>query len=268
MKCWTNKVMHFGNIVNCRVESQHSALKCWIERSTGSLDTVWAEVHCSMENQIVGIKNALEASRATTGQRYKIPALSRLNGKVSHYCLSILLDEIHRMQGLSVDVHETCGCAFQSTHGVPCACQIYDLLAAGKGIYTNLIHPYWKTLVIGAGVDIPQFVDENEEDRQHFRGLYDEVAASDPVVLRRVSRVIEEELNPNYDDLREPEVNTQTKGRPNLNRSTRREPSFFEHVERATRNRSRRQPTKSGIYVIHAVIILSPYLICYYFIHY
>ena len=44
VKYWTNKVMHFGNIVNCRVESQHSALKCWIERSTGSLDTVWAEV--------------------------------------------------------------------------------------------------------------------------------------------------------------------------------------------------------------------------------
>ncbi|XP_021743411.1 uncharacterized protein LOC110709498 [Chenopodium quinoa] len=65
--CWTNKVMHYGNVSTCRVESQHSAVKSWMESSTGFLDTVWARVHCQIGNQIVGIRNALEASRSKVG---------------------------------------------------------------------------------------------------------------------------------------------------------------------------------------------------------
>ncbi|XP_021763625.1 protein FAR1-RELATED SEQUENCE 5-like [Chenopodium quinoa] len=35
VKFWTNQVLHFGNTTNCRVESQHSAVKTWFESSTG-----------------------------------------------------------------------------------------------------------------------------------------------------------------------------------------------------------------------------------------
>ncbi|XP_021727080.1 uncharacterized protein LOC110694170 isoform X6 [Chenopodium quinoa] len=34
VKFWTNQVLHFGNTTNCRVESQHSAVKTWFESST------------------------------------------------------------------------------------------------------------------------------------------------------------------------------------------------------------------------------------------
>ncbi|XP_021762658.1 uncharacterized protein LOC110727404 [Chenopodium quinoa] len=242
---WTNQLLHFGNVNNCRVESQHSTLKCWIDSSTGSLDTVWAQVHCSIENQIIAIRNGLEACRATHGQKYKQKPLHQLNGKVSHYCLSILLGETNRMRGLSTDVHRRCGCALRTTHGLPCACQIYDSITAGKGLYTKDIHPYWRTLVIGEGVDIPDIVDENDEDRAHFRTLVDQVIASDPVMLRHVSRVIEGEMDPNYDDLQEPRVNPRVRGRP-PERRNRRDHSFFEHVQRNGRdNRSRSRPPPS-----------------------
>ncbi|XP_021714665.1 protein FAR1-RELATED SEQUENCE 5-like [Chenopodium quinoa] len=156
-----------------------------------SSDTVWAQVHCSIENQIIAIRNGLEACRATHGQKYKQKPLHQLNGKVSHYCLSILLGETNRMRGLSTNVHRRCGCALRTTHGLPSACQIYDLITAGKRLYTKNIHPYWRTLVIRAVVDIPDIVDENDEDRAYFRTLVDRVIASDPVMLRHVSRVIE-----------------------------------------------------------------------------
>ncbi|XP_021717947.1 PKS-NRPS hybrid synthetase CHGG_01239-like [Chenopodium quinoa] len=197
------------------------------------------QVHCSIENQIIAIRNGLEACRATHGQKYKHKPLHQLNGKVSHYCLSILLGETNMMRGLSTDVHRRCGCALRTTHGLPCACQIYDSITAGKGLYTKDIHPYWRTLVIGAGVDIPDIVDENDEDRAHFRTLIDQVIASDPVMLRHVSRVIEGETDPNYDDLQEPQVNPRVRGRPPKRRN-RRDRSFFEHVQRNGRdNRSR-----------------------------
>ncbi|XP_021727073.1 uncharacterized protein LOC110694170 isoform X5 [Chenopodium quinoa] len=68
VKFWTNQVLHFGNTTNCRVESQHSAVKTWFESSTESLasalDTVWARVHCHISNHIIQIRNDLEASRS------------------------------------------------------------------------------------------------------------------------------------------------------------------------------------------------------------
>ncbi|XP_021747898.1 uncharacterized protein LOC110713760 [Chenopodium quinoa] len=146
------------------------------------------------------------------------------------------------MRGLSYEVHERCGCALRITHGIPCACQIHDSMRVKKGLYCTQIHPFWQSLVIGDGVDIPEFVDESAEEATHFRSLVDEVLASDPVTVRNVSRIIEDEMHPNHSDLEEPEVNHSTRGRPR-DHSTRRNRSHFENVER---NSSGRRGRMSG----------------------
>ncbi|XP_021749470.1 uncharacterized protein LOC110715209 [Chenopodium quinoa] len=217
-----------------------------MESSTGSLDTVWARVHCQIGNQIVGIRNVLEASRSKVGEKYRHMPLQRINQKVSHHCLSVLYDEIERMRGLSYEVHERCGCALRITHGIPCACQIHDSMRDKKGLYCSQNHPFWQSLVIGDGVDIPEFVDESAEEATHFRSLVDEVLASDPVTVRNVSvrnvsRIIEDEMHPNHSDLEEPEVNHSTRGRPR-DHSTRRNRSHFENVERNSSGCRGRRP--------------------------
>ncbi|XP_021771806.1 PKS-NRPS hybrid synthetase CHGG_01239-like [Chenopodium quinoa] len=204
---WTNQVLHFGNTSTCRVESQHSAVKMWFESSTGSLDTVWARVHCHIGNQIIAIRNGLEASRLKIGQKYRQLPLSRINGKVSQHYLKVLDDETKRMRELSYQVYERCVCAMRVTHGLPCACQIHDSLAAATGLYTRQIHLFWKTLVIGDGDDVPVFGNDSTEDATHFRSLVDEVIGSDPAVLRNVSRIIEKELHPDHSNLGDPAVN-------------------------------------------------------------
>ncbi|XP_021762361.1 uncharacterized protein LOC110727130 [Chenopodium quinoa] len=88
---WTNQVLRYGNTSTCRVESQHSAVKMWFDSSTGSLDTVWAQVHCHIGNQIIAIRNGLEASRSKIGQKYRHFPLSHTNGKVSQHCLKVLM---------------------------------------------------------------------------------------------------------------------------------------------------------------------------------
>ncbi|XP_012854485.1 PREDICTED: uncharacterized protein LOC105973988 [Erythranthe guttata] len=40
VKCWTNNIVHFGNMTTNRVESAHRASKRWIQTSTGAMDTV------------------------------------------------------------------------------------------------------------------------------------------------------------------------------------------------------------------------------------
>ncbi|XP_021771779.1 PKS-NRPS hybrid synthetase CHGG_01239-like [Chenopodium quinoa] len=237
---WTNQVLHLGNTSTCRVESQHSAVKMWFESSTGSLDTVWARVHCHIGNQIIAIRNGLEASRLKIGQKYRQLPPSRINSKVSQHCLKVLDDETKRMRELSYQVYERCGCAMRVTHGLPCACQIHDSLAAGIGLYIRQIHPFWKTLVIGNGDDGPVFGNDSVEDAAHFRSLMDEVIGSDPAVLRNVSCIIEEELHPDHSDLGDPAVNHQVCGR-RRNNDTRHDPCYFEHVNRQNTARGARQ---------------------------
>ncbi|XP_021736434.1 uncharacterized protein LOC110702983 [Chenopodium quinoa] len=66
------------------------------------------------------------------------------------------------------------------------------------GLYIRQIHPFWKTMVICDGVDVPMFVNDSTEEAAHFRSLVDEVIGSDPAVQRNVSRIIEEELHSNH----------------------------------------------------------------------
>ncbi|XP_021775081.1 protein FAR1-RELATED SEQUENCE 6-like [Chenopodium quinoa] len=186
VKFWMNQVLHFSNTTNCRVESQHSAVKTWFESSTGALDTVWARVHCHIGNRIIQIRNDLEASRSKIGQMYRQLPLSRINGKVSQHCLKVLDNETKRMRDLSYQVHERCGCAMRVTHGLPCACQIHDSIVAQTGLYSSQIHSFWKTLVIGDGVNIPEVVNDSTEEAAHFRSLIDEVMESDPTVRQNV----------------------------------------------------------------------------------
>ncbi|XP_021756142.1 uncharacterized protein LOC110721312 [Chenopodium quinoa] len=240
-----------------KVESQHSAVKSWIESSTGSLDTVWARVHCQIGNQIVGIRNALEASRSKVGEKYRHMPLQRLNGKVSHYCLSVLYDETERLRELSCEVHVRCRCALWITNGIPCACQIYDSMRDKKWLYCSQIHPFWQSLVIGDDVDIPEFVNESAEEETHFRSLVNEVLASDPVTIWNVSRIIEDELHPNHSNIEEPEVNHSTRGRPQ-DRSTKRDCSHFENVERNTSGRGGRRSRQHNSRYAH--LLLGPIL--------
>ena len=210
--------------------------------TTGSLDTVWARVHCHIGNQIIAIRNGLETSRRKIGEKYRQLPLSGINGKVSHHCLKVLDAETRRMTELSYQLYERCGCAMRVTHGLPCACQIQESIVAQTGLYTRQIHPFWKTLVIGDGVDTPEFVNDSAEETAHFRSLMDEVIGSDQAVLRNVSRIIKEELHPDFTNFEEPRVNPNVRGR-RRNNDTRRDPSYFEHVNR---QHSRRGTQETG----------------------
>ncbi|KAL2897163.1 hypothetical protein RDABS01_038946 [Bienertia sinuspersici] len=75
VRAWMNKVLHFGNMTNCRVESAHASLKEGIWSSTSSLDTLFTRIEKLFE---------------------------------------LLLEEDKRQQGLSSDFAVRCGCALLS----------------------------------------------------------------------------------------------------------------------------------------------------------
>ncbi|XP_021775615.1 uncharacterized protein LOC110739478 [Chenopodium quinoa] len=183
-------------------EDYEAAVEMMKLKWASSLDTVWARVHCHIGNQIIAIRNDLEASRSKIGQKYRQLPLSRINGKVSQHCLKILDKETKRKRDLS--------------------------------------YQFWKTLVIGNGNDGTTFGNDATEDATHFRNLMDEVLDSDNAILRNVTRIIEEELHPDHDNLQEPHINHRVRGRQR-NNDTRRDQSYFEHVNRRNSQSGQRQ---------------------------
>ena len=65
---------------------------------------------------------------------------------VSIFALEQVLLEHNRMLELGDYVFDKCGCALQSTHGLPCACYLYLSITSQGALYLDNIHPFWKTL--------------------------------------------------------------------------------------------------------------------------
>ncbi|KAL2897234.1 Protein FAR1-RELATED SEQUENCE 5 [Bienertia sinuspersici] len=239
VRAWTNKVLHFGNTTNCRVESAHASLKEWIWSSTSSLDTIFTRIDKSIEVQLVKIRTSLEYSRGKHGTIFNKMPFQLLNGLVSHHCLQLLLEEDKRRRGLSIDLADRCGCALRTTHRLPCACAIHVHLRLNTGIYLQEVHDFWRQLVIGERV-VPG-VDEADQDWRHFESLCEELRRRDRSFVRGVSRFIQSQLQPEDSDVQEPPVNSNVRGRPR-NSSTCREASAWEYTQQGQgrgRGRSR-----------------------------
>lgn len=161
---------------------------------------------------------------------------------MSTYCLELMAKEVFKFEDWDFDV-DRCDCVLMSTHGIPCACSISMSMDEDRGVYLEEIDHFWRTLVIGDGVDMLTFMEEAEQDSQFLRELVDEVQASDPAVRRAISRLIHSQLHPHLDPdnpIEEPETNVNTRGAPRGSRSTKRIPSSWEfRGRRSSRSRSR-----------------------------
>ena len=65
---------------------------------------------------------------------------------VSIFALEQLRLDHNRMLDLGDYVFDKCGCALQTTHGLPCACYLYLSLKSQGSLYLDDIHPFWRNL--------------------------------------------------------------------------------------------------------------------------
>ncbi|XP_021747181.1 uncharacterized protein LOC110713021 [Chenopodium quinoa] len=225
VKYWTNQVLHFGNTTTCRVESAHRALKDWIDSSTSALDTLFERINKAIDTQRNGIKNSLEDSRRRHGTMYSHFIFKILHGRVSHYCLGLILSEHTRMRELGDEVAIRCGCAISVTHGLPCACTIHRVITQDRAsLHVDQVHTFWRTLVIGEHA-VPQTVNREQEELEQFRSMFDQVSSSHPSVIRSATHVLHDMFNSSCLDHEEPEGVERPRGR-----QPRRERSAFEYI--------------------------------------
>ncbi|XP_057251299.1 uncharacterized protein LOC104890756 [Beta vulgaris subsp. vulgaris] len=168
-----------------------------------------------------------------------IDPFRHLVGHVSHYCLNMLKMENTKRLTMGREVFDYCGCVLVSSFGIPCACAIQLAINENGGLYLDDIHLFFKSLVIGDGVNASDYASQCDQDVEYLQGLLDELSEVDPAIRRGIAALIRRQLHPEDEGVQEPHVVTSTRGRPPGSTSTRRDPSGFEHAQHEFRDRSR-----------------------------
>ena len=166
---------------------------------------------------------------------------------MSHYALGLLVSEMAR--GKKIE-EKDCGYVMTFTHGLPCTCILKDLYENRKEVSHDIVHCFWTTLVIGQSHFGSQSVGSNHpsQEHEHFHNLIDEVRCQDPSVVGSINNRIHDELHPHEENIGEPAVKMNVKGRPKGSSSTRRIPSGWERRGRGSGRRGSARSEGSGKY--------------------
>lgn len=100
-----------------------------------------------MKNMILlqhtDIRSSFENNIHIVGHNFNVNLYKRLCECISRYALNHIVDEVHRMKFVSVDMSH-CGCIVRSTHGLPC---VYELVRyVLGGIPLQVVHLYYTML--------------------------------------------------------------------------------------------------------------------------
>ncbi|KAL5170514.1 putative protein FAR1-RELATED SEQUENCE 10 [Glycine soja] len=224
------------------VESAHWALKRVIQNSVGDLCSVWDAMNNMITLQHVEIKASFETSTHVVGHVYKKTLYKRLLGMVSRDALNHIASEVDRLRYLGNNL-SSCGCVMRSTHGLPCACELSRYTAGN--IPLESVHLFWRRLCFS-----DQGLCETEvtikEEIEVISKRFDELDVAGKVTLKSKLREI---AYPDHNSMCPPPSKVNTKGAPKKpmkrsQRSTKRDPSYWEYVDAFHSVQSSNSPVK------------------------
>ncbi|XP_068492246.1 uncharacterized protein [Phaseolus vulgaris] len=214
-----------------RVESAHWSLKQILQNSMGDLCSCWDAIKHVIILQHNEIKASFEMSLHVIGHTFNVHLYKMLVGFVSKHALILIAEEFDQVHDVGFD-SECCGCVLRRTHRLPCACQLAKY-AMGV-IPLNEVHVMWTRL---------SFSDLSECDSSSELSIQQEW----DVILSRFKQVdmcgkvtiknkLREIAYPDMTILCAPLNVVKTKGSQKsqankFQRSTKRIPSYFEHVD-------------------------------------
>lgn len=228
VRTWTNKVLHFGNLVTSRAEGKHAVIKKWISVSSGDLRDVYKKLMLSVEHQEQEIRRALAYDRATTRIPHQQAIWAGVRRKLSHYALNKVEREVDKAR--HPGPLPVCTGSFHSTLGLPCAHMIRDVLVTPPGqIRMDMFSRQW-------WLDQPT-ADDNPPVNMTITQVLQQVVERHQHLPLHQQRILENQIISLSQEIptqvQEPVVG-RTRGRPRGAKkdwTTRRELSAFERVE-------------------------------------
>ena len=203
--CWVDQHRHLGHTTTSIVEGVHVSMKRFLWSSTGDLATVFQRFRRFWSHQKFEVMAKEEMDKVKISTFSLKPVYSIIREKVSSQALKLLEDEHRkirlnfRRQAQRPEGH--CPCGFTTSHGLPCRHILFERIQANNTLILEDFDSFWHTT---SNLD---------------QDLSSSNAPLDPLVVRSKGR---------------------PKGSLNMDgtsrtRSTRRDPSHFEYVERDER---------------------------------
>ena len=200
-----------------------------MKNSQANFETAWAHTHDLVKLQIVEVKASFERSLTCIQHQFNVRWFDKLRGAISQTAMALMMPEINKVEDKVVNSNGDCVCPIRRTHGLPCAHIITPFKHDNLPIPLELIHDHWKTLSLDRKED-ESIINLMRADFELFIGKVKEFNTHTQDHWRMK---LKELLFPSTSSLKEPQTKAVTKGRKagSLNKSMRRDPSYFEHVE-------------------------------------
>ena len=177
------------------MEGSHSALKGYLQVSTGDLHAVVERIGLLLAKQAVEARAARAQAYTRIAGNLRITLFADLVGLVSPIALRELLAQRATLVA-AVEDPSPCTRVFRTTMGLPCSHEMADRVRSGRSLSPGDLHPHW-------------LLDRSRD-----------LAAIDPILLLRDPPIAIPRGRP--------------RGALGGSRTTRREPSLFEVVEGST----------------------------------
>ncbi|OJD21942.1 hypothetical protein ACJ73_06717 [Blastomyces percursus] len=142
IRCYTDRIPHFGHRVSPRTEGSHWVLKQYITTSTGDLWVTYHRICQFWANQHSTYKTHLAKVKSSTPTFTRTYLFSQLNGKVSTFALARIYKRVKEAEILK-DSACPPACHDYVFMGLPCCHYIRERMDMKAPIELSTIHPHW-----------------------------------------------------------------------------------------------------------------------------
>ena len=185
-----------------------------------------------MALQHTQIKASFETSTHVVGHMFKVILYKKLLGMVSRYTLNEIVAEYERVPYAGKNPSR-CGYVMRSTHGLPCACELYKYVVSFIPLET--IHIFWWRLSFSdQGLCETQVT--ISEEMKTISKRFEQLNVCGKV---RVKSKLREIAYPDVNSMCPPLEKVKSKEAPKKpltkqQKSTKRDPSYWEYVDAYT----------------------------------
>ncbi|KAH1265977.1 hypothetical protein GmHk_01G001574 [Glycine max] len=210
-------------------ESAHWSLKRLLQNSVGDICSVWEAMNNMMTLQHTQIKASFKTNTHVVEHVFKVTLYKKQLGMVSRYALNEIAAEYECVAYAGKNLSR-CGCVMRSTHGLPCACELFKYVVSSIPLET--IHIFWRRLSFSdQGLCKTQvtITEEMEIISKHFEQL-------DVCGKVHLKSKLQEIAYPDMNSMCPLPEKVKTKGSPKKpltkqQKSTKRDLSYWEYVD-------------------------------------
>lgn len=232
-----------------RVESAHSVFKSEMDSRNNRLDTCLEHIHRMLRDEFRQLMASLEQSRIRIQNKVRnLPIFRFLLNKVSHHCISMLLETFNVVCSGDYDPYCT-NCYTRATYGIPCLHEVAIIAHEGRAFMETDVHVFWRQIHWFDDADNepsdPRHVDVNEVAVDDLQEAIQSGELTDHEIMQ-IGTIWRTLRDPETIMLEAPDTNPNPKGRPKKGTNERRRSSFEYTREAMAKAREERERKRAA----------------------